>query len=453
MKFAVINGSPKGDNSITLQTVRYLAVLNPQHSFEILNAAQGIHGLKKDFSRAEKVLSDSDAVIFSYPVYTFMAPSQLHEFIRLMKNSSLDFSGKYATQITTSKHFYDVTAHRYIEENCADFGMKYVRGLSADMDDLTSGKGQKEARSFFDYFIWCIENGIFEPSAKIETDYTPCEISVPSSCKKTGGDTVIVTDSTEEDISLNKMIERFRAVYTGNTRVINLNEAGIKGGCLGCLHCAVSGKCVYADGFDGFLRNEIQSADATVYAFTVRDHSMGTLFKTYDDRQFCNGHRTVTAGKPVAYLVSGKLSSEENLKMIIKARSQAGGNYLCGIATDENNTETEIGTTAKRLAYAIENSYTQPADFYGVGGMKIFRDLIYLMRGMMKADHKFYKQNGLYDFPQKKKGTSIAMYLVGAMFGNEKIMAKGSKYMSEGMLMPYTKILREAEKEVNAVND
>ena len=32
---------------------------------------------------------------------------------------------------------------------------------------------------------------------------------------------------------------------------------------------------------------------------------MGPLFKCYDDRQFCNGHRTVTMGAPQGYLISG----------------------------------------------------------------------------------------------------------------------------------------------------
>lgn len=40
--------------------------------------------------------------------------------------------------------------------------------------------------------------------------------------------------------------------------------------------------------------------------------------------------------------------------------------------------------------------------FLGVGGMKIFRDLIWMMQGMMKADHQFYKEHGIYDFPRKQ---------------------------------------------------
>ncbi len=47
--------------------------------------------------------------------------------------------------------------------------------------------------------------------------------------------------------------------------------------------------------------------------------------------------------------------------------------------------------------------------------MKIFRDLIWIMQGMMKADHKFYKEHGFYDFPQKQKGTILKMKLVGML--------------------------------------
>lgn len=145
MNILVINGSPKGKYSITRQTVNYLEKLNPQHSFITVHAGQQIKKLERDFSSVITEVEKADLILFSYPVYTFIAPYQLHRFIELLKSSGVDVSGKFATQITTSKHFYDVTAHRYIQDNCADLGLKFIRGLSADMDDLTTKKGQKEA--------------------------------------------------------------------------------------------------------------------------------------------------------------------------------------------------------------------------------------------------------------------------------------------------------------------
>ena len=447
MKIAVINGSPKGKYSITLQTVRYLQLKYPEHEFSVLHAGQRIKALEKDFSAARKLMTEADAVIFSYPVYTFLAPSQLHRFIELTKASGIDLSGKLATQITTSKHFYDITAHKYVEENALDLGMRYIRGLSADMEDLLSEKGRQDAEKFFHRFLFSAENGLWEEKTDRPSPFVPAGVSPAESVTpKKKKDIVILTDCMDESSSLAKMTERFRALFPYETRVVNISEFPFSGGCLGCFRCAVSEKCVYKDGFDVFLRENIQRADAIVYAFTVSDHSMGSRFKMYDDRNFCNGHRTVTVGMPVGYIVSGPYNSENNLRTVVEARCETGGNFLCGVATDETDPDRALDKLIRTLVFALETGHTAPQNFWGVGGMKIFRDLIYQMRGMMRADHKFYKKQGIYDFPQKKKLTSLKMYLVGALLSNEKIMAKAGGKMNEGMLMPYEKLFAKLEK-------
>ena len=444
MNILVVNGSPKGTYSITLQTVKYLEKAYPDYAFSYLAAGQRIKALEKDFSEAGEKLKAADMILFSYPVYTFIAPAQVHRFIELVKEKGIDLSGKWATQITTSKHFYDVTAHKYVEENCLDLGMKVIKGLSADMDDLLTEKGRKEAKAFFAYAMFCVQNGISEKIPASKEAFKPI-IAAPGEkpAFSIGKEVVLVTDAREEDVSLNAMIDRLKTVSPFKVRVVNLWETEIRGGCLGCFGCAVSGKCVYTDRFDEYLRNTIQSGDAIVYAFTIRDHSMGARFKMYDDRQFCNGHRTVTMGAPTGYLISGAYSGETNVKTIVEARAQVGGNFLCGVATDETNPDQEIDNLVKTLAYAFKTQLTQPSNFYGVGGMKIFRDLIYLMQGFMKADHKFYKAHGQYDFPQKKKGMMLKMYLVGALISSPKIKAKMGNAMNEGMLMPYKKMFEK----------
>ncbi|MBQ8653587.1 MAG: NAD(P)H-dependent oxidoreductase [Clostridia bacterium] len=449
MNILVINGSPKGENSVTLQTVRYLELLYPEHTFEVLHAGARIKALEKDFSPAVSALEKAELIVFSYPVYTFIAPYQLHRFIELVKHNGVKLEGKYATQLSTSKHFYDVTAHAYIQDNCHDLGLKYVRGLSADMDDLTCEKGRKAAADFFRYVLFSMKEGLCEAApAKLPAgERHPA--AVPVDVEKTlPGEVVIVTDCEKDDRQLGGMIDRFRAVTPMKTRVVNIREYPFQGGCLGCFSCAVSGKCVYRDGFDDFLRGEIQAGRSIVYAFTVRDHSMGAAFKLYDDRQFCNGHRTVTMGMPMGYLISGDYSRERNLQTIVEARAQVGGNFLAGVATDEGDTNAAVDQLAKQLCWALEEKYAPPQNFYGVGGMKVFRDLIWIMQGMMKADHKFYKAHGQYDFPQKQWPRMLAMYLVGALMTSPKIKQKAGSKMTEGMLMPYKKALEAAKKEL-----
>ena len=447
MKIAVINGSPKGKYSITLQTVRYLQLMYPEHEFVTLDAGQRIKALKKDFKEARELLASSDAVLFSYPVYTFLAPSQLHSFIELVKEDGVDLTGKYATQITTSKHFYDITAHKYIEENSLDLGMRYVRGLSADMEDLLSEVGKNDAKKFFDRFLWAVENEIYErPEERVAYSpvaATPLESKVDKSEEK---DVLIVCDVPDSDSNLADMISRFSSALPYKTRTVNISEYPFSGGCLGCFRCAVSEKCVYKDGFDKFLREEIQTADAIVYAFNIKDHSMGSRFKMYDDRNFCNGHRTVTVGMPVGYIVSGNYSAEHNLRTVIEARAETGGNFLVGVATDECDTDRAVDELAASLDFALKSGHTAPKNFWGVGGMKIFRDLIFEMRGMMRADHKFYKKQGIYDFPKRMSPRSLLMYLVGMLLANEKILLKMGNKMNEGMIAPYEKMFKKLEK-------
>ena len=447
MHILVLNGSPKGKYSITLQTVNYLEKLYPEQSFEVLHVGQRINALEKDFSPAAEALERADLILFSYPVYTFIAPYQLHRFIELIKEHDISLKGKYATQFSTSKHFYDVTAHAYIKDNCMDLGLLYVRGLSADMDDLLCEKGRKEAKDFMDFVLWSVENEAYETFSPIMLAPSRVPADVPETgAEEKQGDVVIITNMEKDDAQLAGMIGRFQAVLPRKSRVVNIREYPFKGGCLGCFNCAVSGKCVYNDNFDSFLREDLQKAEAIVYAFTIKDHSMGASFKLYDDRQFCNGHRTVTMGMPMGYLVSGHYGAEKNLQTILEARAQVGGNFLVGVATDENDTNADIDKMAKTLCYALDNKYVPPQNFYGVGGMKVFRDLIWLMQGMMKADHKFYKAHGQYDFPQKKWPTMLKMYLVGALLSSEKLKKKLGNKMNEGMMMPYEKILKKIDE-------
>ena len=458
MKILVVSGSPKGEYSITFQTMLYIQALFPDNEYEFIHAGQRIKQLEKDFSEAKEKLEWAELIVFCYPVYTFLVPSQLHRFIELMKESGIDFSLKYATQISTSKHFYDTTAHEFIRENCMDMGLGYIRGLPADMDDLLSKKGQNDAKAFFHHVLWAAkrdnrEAPICKSSVSSGQQATVEYITDKNASANSDKRVVIVADYSEEDKALKSMIQRFCQALTYQTEVVNIHDFEFSGGCLGCFKCASTGVCIYKDGFGNLLRDKIQTADATVYAFKIKDHSMGYRFKVYDDRQFCNGHRTVTMGKPVGYLIDGQLSKEDNLRTLIEARAQVGSNYLAGIATNESlegsllaepaskkMVDVQIDVLADEMEYAISRKYNQPANFYGVGGMKIFRDLIYKMRGLMREDHRFYKEHGFYDFPQKDKGTIIGMYLVGTLM-NSSFSKKHADMMTTGMMMPYKKII------------
>ena len=452
MKILVLNASPKGKHSATVHTALYLEALHPEHTFTFVPVGQRIKSYEKDFSPLRAQLEQADLILFCYPVYTFIAPYQLHRLIELIKADGVNLSGKFASQITTSKHFYDVTAHRYVEENCLDLGMKVIRGLSADMEDLLCEQGRTQAQNFFEQLLFSCENGPFlVPSPKApEKEKTPYRAGLPCVAKTKQRDVVIVTNCADEDENLKQMIADFQAALPYESRIVDVRQFPFDGGCLGCFGCAITEKCVYKDGFDSFLRDTIQTADSFVYAFTISDHYTHSSFKCFDDRQFCNGHRTVTHGTPIAYIISGDYRYESNLQMIVEGRSEVGGNYLAGVATDEGNTAASLESLAKNLTFAMEHRLTRPANFYGVGGMKIFRDLIYVMQGLMKADHQFYKAHGIYDFPQKQKKRILQMKLVGALMAIPSVQKKAKGKMTQAIIGPYEKVIQQAKGEHQA---
>lgn len=452
MNILVLNGSPKGKNSVTLQTAIYLQKKNPEHTVDFFNVGQRIKSIEKNFDEAKQKLEAADLILFAYPVYTFLAPYQLHRFIELIKEHAVVLQGKFASQITTSKHFYDITAHKYIEENCYDLSLKYIDGLSADMDDLLKEKGQNEAQSYFDKMMFDIENDIYKKSNVVYNRTAGVYKNVLKDCEKSSNkDVLIVTNAADDDLNLQNMIADFRATLPYKSREINIRKFEFKGGCLGCFNCSISGNCIYKDGFEDFLREDIQKADSIIYAFTIENHYTHSSFKCYEDRHFCNGHRAVTHGMPVGYIIAGDYTNERNIQVLVEGRSEVGGVYLCGVANDQIDEPTKsIVGLAKTVAYALTHKMSKSSNFYAIGGNKIFRDLVYTMRGMMKEDHRFFKKHGLYDFPHKKRAMILQGKLVGLAMSNKKMRTKMKGKMTSYVVMPYQKVIDSIEDKQQA---
>ena len=445
MKFAIISASPKGENSITYHTILYLQKHYSDDTWQTYHIGKS----KRHWEDAFSAILTSDLTIFCYPVYTFLAPSRLHQFMQMLKERG-GYEGKAYLQISTSKHFYDITAHAWVDDNCADLGMLKIGSLSADMDDLLSAKGRKEALDFWKMAIWRLQSGVYIPIHKIE----PAEFKydgsaesdklsfltpdLPLTGKQTIKNKVVVVASIEaSDAELRAMISDYADASEREVEVFNVNEFPFKGSCISCFNCASTGNCIYTDHFDVYLREHILTARAIVYAFRIKDHSMGCQMKVYDDRQFCNGHRTVTMGMPVGFIVAGDCASEANLQRLMAARADVGGNLNAGVAS---NLE-QIRNLAATIDFALEHEIAPTRSFWGVGGMKIFRDLIWMMQGLMRQDHKFFKSHGQYDFPQKRRKDMISSYLIGALMNNKKLRQKAGSKISEGMIAPYKKVL------------
>ena len=72
MNIVVLNGSPKGDLSVTLQYARYASKKFPGHAFEYFSIGQNIRRLERDekaFAEIIDAVAKADAVWWSFPLY------------------------------------------------------------------------------------------------------------------------------------------------------------------------------------------------------------------------------------------------------------------------------------------------------------------------------------------------------------------------------------------------
>ena len=151
MKIVVLNGSPKGDISVTMQYVAYIRKKFADHEYEILNVAHEIKKIERDTAAWDRIIAairSADLVVWAFPLYYLLVCSQYKRFIELIaeRNATDVFAGKYAVSLSTSIHFFDQTAHAYIRAVNDDLGMKYLGGYSAEMHGSFPGEGAKTAR-------------------------------------------------------------------------------------------------------------------------------------------------------------------------------------------------------------------------------------------------------------------------------------------------------------------
>jgi hypothetical protein len=222
---------------------------------------------------------------------------------------------------------------------------------------------------------------------------------------------VLITDTGDGDVNLSRMVEVFRHSIEGRLDVVDLNQVEIAGGCLGCIRCGDNNVCVYRDGLRNVYYEQMAGADAIVLAGSIRGRYLSSRWKMFFDRGFVNGHCPIMSGGQYGYIISGPLRQLSDLREELEARAQMSDNHLAGIVTDEYDDPAEVTALIQQLASEIamgmEKNYRLPHTFLNVGGNLLFRDFIYRMGWIFRADARYYKKHGLFDYPQKKYKTRV----------------------------------------------
>jgi len=458
MKITVLNGSPKGITSVTMQYVHYISKEFPQHELKILNISQRIRKIEKDAQAFKDILDEitsSDGILWASPVYYLLVPANYKRFIELISEKGVEdvFHNKYTAFLTTSIHFFDHTAHNYMNAVCDDLNMRYIGSFSADMNDLHKPKERERLLLFAENFFDTIGN-----NAPISKSYLPLtwrnfKYTYGEAKSKTdvgNKKILIVTDKENHQTNLGSMIERFKASFSTEIETINLRDLYIKGSCLGCIHCGYDNQCVYEgkDDYIDFYNTKVKAADILVWAGKIKDRYLSARWKTFFDRSFFNGHSPSLIGKQIGFIISGPLSQIPNLRQALEAYVEIQDANPAGFITDEYGDSTEIDgllqNFGKCLVQFANNGYVRPHTFLGVGGKKLFRDDIYgRLRFPFRADYVAYKKLGVYDFPQKKYKTRIRNAIMLLLSKLPTFRKEVNKRMKKEMIKPLQKVLEK----------
>jgi len=452
MKIVAICGSPKGEESVTVQSVKYVQQKFPQHSFNLIHIGARMKKIEREegvFEDILRAIASCDALMWCFPVFDCLLPSPLKRFIELIfeRKKAVVFAGKYATALTTSVHYFDHTAHNYIQGISEDLGLHAIQGFSAEMGDLLKPEKREDLVAFFGYFFekvtnrWPVER-VFQ---RVDTAMPVCRLPQASAPEETTDYPILlITDAADGDTNIKAMTDYFVASLGNPVEIINLRELDIKGGCLSCYHCADQNVCTYNDDLIKVFNEKIPGAKGLIFAGTIRDRYLSSIWKSFVDRGFVHGHTPQFNGKYIAWLVSGPLRCLANTRQILEAQSSNNGARLMGIVTDEDAPDEmarQLESLGHQLIWALDHPLPVFESFFTAGSQILFRDMVYGMRFFFQADHRYYKEHGFYDFPQKEYKTRLLNTVMLLLSRNAKFKNEMYASCKEEMLKPYRKVL------------
>ena len=452
MKIVVLNGSPKGEVSVTRQYVVYLEKSFPEHQFVVLPVAQRIRELERDAAAFDKVIADvrsADGVIWAFPLYILLVCSQYKRFIELIdeRGAATAFQGKHAVTLSTSINYFDSNAHTYMRSVCEDLGQRFVGSYSAEMNDLTRADERRRLGLFAEDFFAAITAGTeFQRLSTALPRVSALQYRPGTAPRRTatgGRKIVIMSDMRPGQENLRSMVERLRDSWDGDVRVINLYDLDIKGGCQGCLRCGAEYRCAYTgkDGFIDFYNEVLRPADIIVFAGTIVSRQLSWKWREFFDRSFFNTHTPSLVGKQMAFVVSGPLSLVPELRETYEGWVELQYSHLVSFVSDEGESSDALDRTlqglAGRLVQFSASGYIKPRTFLGVAGMKIFRDDIWAqLKVVFRADHKAYKRLGYYDFPQRRLVRRLLMGFAWFVTGLPFIRSRFPSMIRTQMIVP-----------------
>lgn len=462
MKICVINGSPRGEHSVTMQYVYYLQKVYPDNAWSFIHASKFCAGFESDEKKLDEELlkvTQADLVIWGFPLYYLLVHSQMKRFIELIFEKKKEglFKEKYTFALSTSIHFYDYTAHEYIHAICDDLEMNYIDSFSAKMTDLTDKQMRRNLELFFEKAVRAVKSGVNMKRAFAPLVYRQESVIAdnPGEGQMDSGPVLVICDNSDPESAVFKMARTFSAYYK-EKEIVYLDTLNFRP-CLGCYKCGPDNVCCYdnaqKDEFLSFYNNKVLKSGMIVFALTMKDRYFSHLWQRYLERNFVRTHQPVYAEKKAVFLVEGPLSQNQNARLILQGWAEVNHLDVVDLVSDEEKNPSalngQLAHAAGELDMAFATKSRKPVTFLGVGGFKVFRDEIYGgLKFLFQADHSYYKKKKLYDFPQRDFFKLLGVSLLLLILKVPPIRRQFRNRAGRQMLRPFKSILQKAVPKV-----
>ncbi len=436
MRVIVISGSPKGNESLSLNFVKYLEKLNKDIIFEILEIGKYSKVLEKNkdfFISYINAIDRSDLIIWCTPVHTLTVSHSIISFIELINKNKkkINFKNKYATSILTSINFFDTTAEDYLRLISESLSMKYIKGYFINSSEKLTQELKDGFQQYFKNTVYKVKNKYncekrfhLHPSKKYPYNPTPYleqrEIELELNA-------IIITDH-KEDSNIEKMIFNFQRYANFNTKIINLNKIdksinhSFK---FDSILKSISGNYEYSSSDINFFENEYTKADLVVWAIDIKNHLFSENWKIFIDKCFYYDYKNLKKNQNFGIFISGEYSNEPVLYKFLNQYISITKKNCMTIITDSDKSNREITKSIKDFTELIENkdfiNLKPQKDFYSISSKKILGDFIFNNRHIFDEDNKLAKDLGLYHNSNNSIFFKIKVIIFKILYTNKKL--------------------------------
>lgn len=384
MKICVLSCSPKGENSLGLQSAKFLQQFYPDDVFDI-------HFTTKLDCPDEVVdaAADADLILILSSIFHLNVHGQMMSMLdqlsaKLKAKLGDGIDKKYFAYMTSSNFLYDIGAHKYVTHWARSEKLNFLRLLSLKDESLLTEQGREELYRWFAYTkdtIELLRNG-----------------GVPQVTEKRK--VSILNDHLPE-----ASVNRVKSLYEERgceVDVVNLSEYDVKP-CNACFACYSNRTCCMKDDVPAIADRLGTNTDLMLTMGTLKRGMLSQKFKFWTDRHVQFGRAGTSDEFVRMTLVESDEEPLERQQSMTEfaqweeaingiGRDYGAGTYFMRTGDEEIDITRYVDDTI----LIMNNELVGPRNVFSECLNTRFAELAHLLQFMVPLDYAHFKKDGYY---------------------------------------------------------